>query len=222
MRYCNKCNVTVENNLDNCPLCKQKIYIKNEEFEKDFPLQTLVKEDSIQRAKKILIFVFIFLFGLNVIFNVIFSFRLSWVPYSLVVLWYVYLIIKVALKSYKNIGSIVMVNVYMLSIISFILDLILGFPRWSVNYFIPLVILAGIMALAIFVFIKPTSFLTYFIYMLIIALFGLILLIFLWTRLATVTGPCIVTAFISLMAIIGMFIFGDKNARHEFIKRFHF
>lgn len=222
MGYCNKCNVTIENNLDSCPLCNQKIYIENEKFEKDFPLQKIGKEDIVKKAKKILIFVFIFLVGLNTILNVIFSFKLIWVPYSLVVLLYVYLIIKAAIRSYKNIGSIVMVNVYMLSIISFILDMILGFSRYSVNYFIPLLVLSGILALAIFVFIKPTAFLTYFIYMLIIAVFGITLLIFLWTGLATVTGPCIITAFTSFMAITGMFIFGDKNARHEFIKRFHF
>lgn len=222
MRYCNKCNVSIDNNLDNCPLCDQKTYIKNEEYEKDFPLQKLVKEDIVKKTKKILVFSFIFLVGLNIIFNVIFSFKFIWIPYSLVVLIYVYLLIKSAIRSYKNIGSIVMLNVYMLSIISFFLDMILGFSKWSINYFIPLLVLAGILALAIFVFIKPTTFITYFIYMLIIALFGLTLLILLFTHLLTVIEPSIITVFVSFMVIIGMFIFGDKTARNEFIKRFHF
>jgi hypothetical protein len=110
----------------------------------------------------------------------------------------------------------------MLSIMGFILDMLLGYTGWSINYLIPLIILAGIIALVIFVLLKPTYFLTYFIYMLIIAIFGVTLLIFLWTDFVTVKTPSIITAFISFLVIIGMFMFGDKTAKNEFIKRFHF
>jgi hypothetical protein len=110
----------------------------------------------------------------------------------------------------------------MLSIISFILDMLLGFARWSINYLVPFFVLAGILALFIFILLKPTRFISYFIYMLIIALFGLTLLILLGINILTVKTPSVITAFISLMVIIGMFMFGDKRTKNEFIKRFHF
>jgi hypothetical protein len=137
-------------------------------------------------------------------------------------LFYAFLLVRTAIKSYKNLGTIVMINVSMLSIMGFILDMLLGYTGWSINYLIPLIILAGIIALVIFVLLKSTYFLTYFIYMLIIAIFGVTLLIFLWTGFVTVKTPSIITAFISFLVIIGMFMFGDKTAKNEFIKRFHF
>lgn len=222
MKYCNRCRVVIENNLINCPLCKQKLLKRNETPENDFPIQKAPKEDTGKRIMKLLVFIFIALIGANVVLNLSFSFKLIWAPYSIVALFYAYLLIRAAMKSYKNIGTIVMLNVSMLSIISLILDIILGFTRWSLNYAIPIIILAGTIALVIFTCIRPTRFLAYFIYMLMIALFGLTMLILLWARLVTVKAPSIITAFVSLMVIIGMFIFGDKKTENEFVKRFHF
>ena len=222
MKYCNKCNVIIENDVESCPLCGKKVLKHKGVSEHDFPVQKTIKENVLRQSRKILSFIFIVLLGINVILNIIFSYNMIWAPYSIFLLFYVHLIIKAAMLSYKNIGSIVMMNVYMLSIILFTIDMLLGFSGWSVDFVIPLVTLAGIMALVIFLFIKPTKFLNYFIYMLIIASFGMTQLIFLWTNIVTVRTPTIVGSFISLITIIGMLIFGDRKARHELMKRFHF
>lgn len=224
MKYCNKCNVIIENETISCPLCHQKL-IKGKGLgkeEKDFPLQGPIKEEITKVIMRILVFLFIILIGVNAVLNMVFDFKLIWAPYLIVVLFYVFLLIKTALKSYKNIGTIVLVNVFMLSILSIILDVILGISRWSINYFIPMVVLAGIIALVIFIALKPINFLEYFIYMLMIAIFGASLLIFMSVGLVTVKAPSIITAFISLIVIVGMFMFGDKSAKNEFTRRFHF
>lgn len=222
MKYCNKCNVIIENDVENCPLCGKKTLKHKGNSELDFPIQTKIKEDVLRQSRRILTFIFVVLIGLNAILNIIFSYDLVWAPYSFFLLLYVHMIIKTAMFSYKNIGSIVMINVYMLSIMSFIVDMLLGFSGWSIDFVMPLITLAGIMALVIFIFIKPTKFLNYFIYMLIIASFGITQIIFLLTNLVTVRTPTIIGSFISLITIIGMLIFGDRKARHELTKRFHF
>lgn len=224
MKYCNKCDVIVENETVNCPLCHQKLIKKKGlgKEEKDFPIQNPIKEGVTKLIMRILIFLFFILIGINIVLNMVFSFTFIWAPYLIVLLFYAYLLIQTALKSYKNIGTIVLVNVFMLSILSIILDVFLGVSRWSINYFIPMVILAGIIALVIFVTIKPINFLEYFIYMLMIAVFGASLLIFMGVGLVTIKAPSIITAFISFMVIIGMFMFGDKSAKNEFTRRFHF
>jgi hypothetical protein len=222
MKYCNRCKVIIENDLSNCPLCEQRTLKRNEIAEKDFPIQKAVSEDTTRKIMRILLFIFIVVIGSNLVLNVAFDFTFIWAPYTIVILFYAFLLLRAAFKSYKNIGTIVVINVYMLSIIGFILDIILGFSRWSINYLIPILILAGIIALVIFICINKTNFLVYFIYMLIIALFGLTLLILLWADIVTVEKPSIITAFISFIVIIGMFMFGDKKAKNEFDKRFHF
>jgi hypothetical protein len=110
----------------------------------------------------------------------------------------------------------------MLSIIGFILDMILGFSGWSLDYLAPILILAGIISLVIFIFIKPLLFLNYFIYMLTITFFGIIQLVLLLSNIIEFKVISIIAVFTSIMTIIGMFMFGDKKAKNEFIKRFHF
>lgn len=222
MKYCNICKVVIENNLNTCPLCKQHIHKHTGIAEKDFPIKKIMSEDTMRTIMKLMIFIFISLIGINAVLYVSFAYKAIWAPYFIIVLFYAYLLLRTAMKSYRNIGTIVMINVYMLSIIGFILDMFLGYTGWSINYLIPFVILAGIIALTIFIMIKPSLFLEYFIYMIIIASFGLTLLILLWCGLVTVKQPSVITALVSFLAIVGMFIFGDNSAKNEFIKRFHF
>lgn len=222
MKYCNICKVVIENDLNTCPLCKQRIHKHTGIAEKDFPIKKIMSEDTMRTIMKLMLFLFVALIGINTVLNVSFAYKAIWAPYFIIVLFYAYLLLRAAMKSYRNIGTVVMINVYMLSIIGFILDMFLGYTSWSINYLIPFVILAGIIALTIFIMIKPSLFLEYFIYMIIIATFGLTLLILLWCGLVTVKQPSIITAFVSFLAIVGMFIFGDNSAKNEFIKRFHF
>ena len=222
MKYCNRCKVIIENNLDNCPLCKQKVINKNLNCEKDFPQYKKNNQDILDNIMRLFIFIFIVLIGTNIFLNIALSFKTIWAPYTIVILFYAYLMIRIALKTYHNIGAIVSINVFMLSIILFILDLFLGFTKWSFNYAIPFLILGGILSLVIFMLIKPIHFLDYLIYVIIITLFGLSLLIFLWLGLVSIKIPTIITAFISFLTIIGIFIFGEKPAKEELKKRFHY
>jgi len=166
-------------------------------------------------------YIFLFLIGLNLIINYIFNFHIIWSPFSIIPLLYAYLLIKIGFKSYNEIGKIVVNNVVMLSIITIIIDNFLGFIGWSVNYVIPFLILAGIIALFLFICIRPILFVIYVVYLTVIASFGLTLIIFLVTNIITVKLPSIITIFISIMAIIAMVLFGDRGVKNELIKRFH-
>lgn len=222
MKYCNRCNIVIENNLDKCPLCHQKL-LKNNDIEvKDFAIQKRSGIDLNRKIIRLLIFLFILVIGINIVLNIAFSYKFIWAPYSIVILFYVYLMIREAVLTYKNIGSIVVINVYMLSVIGFILDIILGFRGWSIDYLIPILVLSGIISLIVFLFIKPKMFANYFIYVLTMTFFGIIELVFLLSGIIKVKIISIIAIFISIMSIIGLFMFGNEEAKNEFVKRFHF
>jgi hypothetical protein len=222
LKYCNRCNIIVENDLNNCPLCNQYLLKKDNKIIKDFPIQKRNENDLNKKIINLLVFLFLLMIGTNIVLNLAFSFKFIWAPYSIVILFYIYLMIRGSLITYKNIGSIVVINVYMLSIIGFILDMILGFRGWSIDYLMPILILAGTISLIIFLFIKPKMFLNYFIYVLTITFFGIIELVLLLSGIIKYKVISIIAVFISIMSIIGLFMFGDEAARNEFIKRFHF
>lgn len=222
MRYCNKCKVTISNDFPNCPLCKQKTIKRGNSFEQDFPMEMKKGSTYLNNVNKLFIFIFVFLLGLNVLINILFHFKLIWAPYFIVLLFYAHILVRVGIKAYRNIGTVIMSSVFMLSIASFILDKFLGFYRWSVNYVIPFLILAGILALIILIIIKPIYFVNYIFYILIVAFFGIALIAFLLLNIVTVRIPCLITVFASFMAIVAMFMFGDKSVKNELTRRFHF
>ncbi|MDD3048618.1 MAG: DUF6320 domain-containing protein [Bacilli bacterium] len=222
MRYCNKCKVTIENDNLNCPLCNLQTTKINNKFENDFPNGITLKKENTLIIKKIIFFIFIFLLGLNVLLDVILSTKIIWAPYAIVPLLYAYIIIKLGIRSYRAIGTIIMSGVFTVSIICIIIDTFLGFTKWSFNYVIPFSVLAGILALFIFIFIKPTYFINYLLSMLTTAFLGISILIFLLNGYVTVRIPSIIAVFVSFMAVIALFLFGDREIRHELGKRFHF
>jgi RNA polymerase subunit RPABC4/transcription elongation factor Spt4 len=222
MRFCNKCRVEIENESDTCPLCKQPIVKQEGILEKDFPTIINKKAKNLNIATRLLIFLLILLFGINVVINILFGYKLFWSLYSIAPLFYAYMLIDMAMRSHKNIGKIVLNNLFMLSIISIILDNMLGFDRWSFNYAIPLLILTGILALLIFIFIKPTLYINYFVYIILIASFALILLLLLLLGFITIKLPSVIAIFVSIMAVIALVLFGDRRIKNELIKRFHF
>ena len=222
MKYCVRCKVIIENKAEHCPLCHKNVIKKGKPPEWDFPYQKNIKNNLNKYIIRVLAFLYIALIGLNVVLNLAFSHKKIWAPFSIIILLYIYLIVKTAIISYRNIGTIVVLNVYMLSLVGFILDLILGYSGWSIDYLMPILILAGIISLIVLTFIKPFFFENYFIYMLTITFFGIIQLVFLLTGLVNYKVISVITFFVSLLTVIGMFVFGDKKAINEFIKRFHY
>lgn len=221
MKKCNKCRVIIENDLMFCPLCHYKVENSEGRCENDFTFGHSKHNDFESKIRKILMFIFIFLVGLNITLNIILAISLLWAPYFILVLLYAYLMMIRAMKSNRNIGITVVLNVYILSTIMLVLDIMNGFQKWSINYVIPLMIMAGIIALTIFLTIKRSDFIDYIIYMFSIAFFGLILLPFLVFGLISVLLPTIITSFVSFVALFGIFVFGNRESRNEFKKRFH-
>lgn len=222
MRCCNICNVAIENKTDYCPLCKKRVVKKSNIESKDFPVQNISKTDINKFVLRVLLFTFITLIGLNIVLNLIFQFNSIWVPYAIIILFYVYLIIRASIISYRDIGTIIVLNVYMLSFIGFILDMLLGYRGWSISYLLPILILIGDISLVIFMIVKPYSFKNYFIYILTVAFFGIIQLLFLTIGIIKYRTISLIAFFVSVLTVIGLFIFGSKKARGEFIKRFHY
>lgn len=221
MKYCKNCHVTIENDLALCPLCQGTLIKRKGELEYDYPTNAVVDKDYKGKIRKILIYLFLCLVGLNITLNILLSISLLWAPYFIWVLLYAYFMIFSAMKSYQNMGLTIMGNVYLLSIIFLCLDLLNGFSKWSIHYAIPLLIIAGIVSLAIVMTLRKTNYIDYLIYLLVISIFGMGLLPLLLLGLMQVILPTIVSIFLSFIAFLGMLLFGKNESRMEFLKRFH-
>ena len=101
------------------------------------------------------------------------------------------------------------------------IDRVLGYEGWSVNYAVPATILFADVAVVFLILVNRLNWQSYFMYQLAITIFSFIPLI-LWA-VGLVTRPLM--AFITVVLtvfILAMTIFlGDRGVKNELIRRFH-
>lgn len=220
MRFCNRCNVTIENNVKNCPLCSRLTKEISPDYEQDFP-------DNISKKKfknpiRIIMFIAIAVICINVAIDLVNpAYRLL---SMLVIVSTVYatFVAVMLINSHRNIGLMVLVNTFGVSLFIIFIDYYLGFKMWSLNYVIPALIIAASAAITIIIVIKPMLLRDYIIYQLIIALMGICALLLVVFDVVTVQWPSISSCVYCVLLFIGMFLFRDRGTRHELKKRFHY
>jgi len=220
MRHCTKCNVNIENDITNCPLCMQITEKTDGEFEKDFPIKPSKSIGKSRIASRVMFFVYMSFLVIYLIINFTEGFNNKWFMYSLIPVTYAYFITNLQLKYRKNIGLTVIANVLLLSTILFVSDKMTGNYKWAINYAIPFLILLGIIIL-ISVSAGRVYFKDYITYIFVISMLGIGMFLFVLLNVVTIKWPSLITILVSIIQVIGMFTFVNKKTKDELKKRFH-
>lgn len=121
----------------------------------------------------------------------------------------------------KQVSKIVTWQVTILSLLVLAWDWILGWQGFSLNYAIPIILLASQATLYILGQALHLESGDYLIYLLLCALLGLVPLFFLIFSWVAVPLPSLICVGVSLLMIAGALIFQGSVIRHELAKRFH-
>ncbi len=221
MKYCSQCRVSIENDIENCPLCSSKLELSDDQFENEYPA---VLEISNRRRiiLKIILFISVIAAGVSIALNHMNDSSVLWSLGVVAGLAYAWISLISALKSSKNIGLNLIIQILALSLLSAAIDYLSGWRGWSVNYVTPFLMTIGTVIITVITIIRPMQLRNYIVYLIDIAVLGLISLILIWTGTATVKWALIACSLYSIITLIGMFLFADRRARHEVKKRFHF
>ena len=108
-----------------------------------------------------------------------------------------------------------------MQILLVMIDRVLGFEGWSVNYAVPGTILFADAAVVFLIVVNRLNWQSYFMYQIAITVFSFIPLI-LWAA-GLVTHPAMaITTVILTVGILALTIFlGDRRFKNELIRRFH-
>lgn len=210
----------IENNLEKCPLCNSSISEIDSYYNNDFPI--IKKSYITEILDRTMLFIAIAVSVISVFVN---TFLGSEAPWSIVVVigvFYLFFSAKVMLKKNRNYGLFILLQVFLINIILWVIDMIFGHKGWSVDYAIPFIIIGGSIAISVLSFIRPFRYREYIIYLFIIALLGVAPLIFIltgWCRVVWTNGACVVY---SALVVIGMMIFTGRKFNSELKKRLHF
>lgn len=221
MKYCRNCKMKIENDTANCPLCGGFLEKTDDVFNRDYPNvhQSLLLE-LIHRS---LLFLAIAVSIVSLFVNHYVAAKKPWCIIAIAGVFYLYFSAKFFLKKQRNYGLFILTQVVLCSIVVLAVDFAIGGYRgWSVDYVIPFVIISGSLAISIISIIQPFRFKEHFIYLLIIALLGLIPLILILTGAAGVYWTNAVCVLYSALTVIAMIIFSRRRLNLELKKRLHF
>lgn len=220
MNKCNSCKVLIENNLANCPLCGTKTEIVSNKYSHSYP--NIKRTYIYDLISHIMLFIAISGSIVSVIINLYARTSLTLSLICIMGVFYLYFSIKAILKKNKNIPVLILAQIALVAIVVFLIDISLGFDRWSINYVIPFCIVAGSIILSVISIFKPKKYSEYIFYIFIIAIIGMIPLAALFSSLATVKWPCMLCVLYSFLTIIFMLMFSTRRFNNEIKKRMHF
>lgn len=220
MRYCKSCNMKIENNLTHCPLCSCETTVIDDNYNNDYPN---IKISRISKTlRNIVLFVSIALIISTISLNIVLESPTPWCIIPCTASIYFYFSTIFFLKKGKNIGLFIFTQVLLTSLVILVIDYVTGFSLWSINYIIPFILIGGCMALEIASFINKFVYKDYIIYLIVIALLGLLPVIFIITGIATIIWTNAVCILYSLLTFIGMFVFSRRRINAEITRRLHF
>jgi hypothetical protein len=227
MIKCSYCNVAIDSQHKNCPLCDKRL--KNEGSSKTvYPSY----QKSYQQIKAFTIYkLYLFLTIAAVIISITINLLTIethvplWSVIVTVTLLYVWITVRSTFLSKTHIGGKILIQFLSSSVLVVIYDIYGSFSKWSTNYAIPFLIVLSIMVITIIAIAKKSftddydNYMGYLLATFFISLCPIVLFIF---NLATVLWTSVIAFIYSLLTIIGLFVFSDKKFKEETKKRFHF
>lgn len=109
----------------------------------------------------------------------------------------------------------------LVSVAGILWDWSTGWHGWSVDFIIPCACVAAIVALGVLVVALQLESSDYMIYLVTVALYGFVPLVFLFTGILQVRYPSVVCSSICVLTIIALMLFFRKNTLDELQKKFH-
>lgn len=134
---------------------------------------------------------------------------------------YAGLTVRFSILRHANLGKSVMIETIGMQVFLVIIDRVLGYQGWSVNYAIPATILFADVAVVFLILVNRLNWQSYFMYQIAITIFSFIPLM-LWAC-GFVTRPfvAVATVILTVLILVTTIYLGDRRFKNELIRRFH-
>ena len=220
MKYCSKCQMKVQNQLNNCPLCGQSLESVEFEIERDYPEQFAKKRRF--SIRKSIIFLAMVIISFSFISGIFQDFQWNWV--FIITASTLYLTISAILGSRvkRNIGPNILTQVIGISALSMIVDYFLGYSGWSLEIIFPLGLMAGTTIITVMILLNPKRFTDLVIYQLMFGLMGIVILAMIYFQVILFRQIAIIGSYYTIITCVGLFFLADRQMIHELKKKFHY
>lgn len=205
----------------NCPLCFKPL--KNG-TESNPTYEKLHQQPKVLIRFRVLLFLTVIAIVLSVTINLL-TLDINpyfWSAIITVGILYSWVTIKDTMLSSAHIGKKILFNYIALSIFLFMIEICVDFTKWSTNYVIPLFGITATLLMTGVAIRKKSLWRDDMGYLLAMFLVNVSPMAFFIFKLSTVIWPSIAAILYSLLTIVSMMIFTQRQFKNELKKRVHF
>lgn len=212
----------VVDNTNLCPLCHSVLTdFDGNQSENMYPVSDLTVR-GYNILTRILIFASIVGGITSVIMNYITYNGIMWSVLTVAAILYFWAVIIHSFKHHANIAAKILVQAVCASIMLVIIDFVIGYDGWSVNYVVPNLFSLANLAVLIIIIVNHLDWHNYVMYQIGIALLGFIPIVLFFFGVIDKPLIAIISFIISFLSLLGTYIFGEKTVKSELKRRFHF
>ncbi|MFA9377632.1 MAG: DUF6320 domain-containing protein [Lachnotalea sp.] len=221
MKRCNNCNVEIIEEISVCPLCQHGLETISQE--KKRAMYPNIEFDNHKFILIIRLFIFISIilsFGLVTI-NIATYSGVWWSLIAIGAIVYFWITVRYSIQNNTNYAAKILVQTIAGMGFSLLIDIVIGYQGWSINYVIPAIILIAYVAVVILMIVNFMNWQSYILFQITLVTFSIILMGLYLLHIITEPILSFVTVGITLVILVGTIVFGDKKAKTELIRRFH-
>lgn len=224
MKKCLKCNVYFLTERKSCPLCNE-ILEEIDKNEIEYPVypKPIKKPRKENRFVQVLSFFSVLSILASGLVN-IFTYSANphiWSPIVLLSIVYLWILLRATLRGKGYVPMRLIVQMLALSVLNYGIDYFSESTGWSLNYVIPFLSMAALIAIITMLVINSVQIGHYVMYAVAASIFGFIPFILWAFHVVDVLWPSLAAASLSFVTLLGMIVFARKDLKEEFKKKFH-
>lgn len=223
MNRCKQCSIRVADDAVVCPLCNSVLELdgtgkREGAMYPDIAMHTRIYKKLVRIFTACALLIEILL----VVINVLTFSGVWWSVICAAAFLYLLLTLKFSVSNYNH-GHILKIAVQAIGIVlfSFLIDHIIGYRGWSLNFAMPLVIILVDIATVILMIVNNVNWQAYLLLQLAMIAFSALGIVFCLTAVVSKPLLTLISAGASLVLFLGTLLIGDKKATNELIRRFH-
>lgn len=221
MLYCPQCRVHIRGHKERCVLCGNALTISDPNHDDGEVFPSIPPAFEQHLAIRILVFISFAAIAASFSVRIIFPTAVNWPLYIVFGLVSMWLGLIVVLRKRHNIPKAIIWQVTVVTLLSLLWDWQTGWIGWSLDYLIPTIYVAAELVMYITAKIMKLSIRDYVIYAMLGGLFGILPIIFILFGWVAVLYPSVICVTVSMIFLVGIFIFQGGDIRNEWKKRMH-
>ena len=219
MGKCRNCHIEILDETESCPLC-QSILEQTDVLENMYP-NVRVRMRRLKLFSRIYLFCAILLqaalFGINLLTES----EIWWSGITGLVFLYFYLVLRYAILGKSGYRNKVILIAAISILGAFVIDVVIGYRGWSVDYVLPVGILVVDVIVLICMACNRRNWQSYMMWQILMILCSIIPALLYAKELEQNPYLAFLPLEVSGMIFLGTVIIGDRRARMELIRRFH-